>query len=265
MAEAVGTMLMTFIGTSTVAAAVLTGAQKGIFQVAVVWGVAVTLSIYASAHISGAHLNPAVSVAFFVLKRATFGIRRCCRYMLAQLMGAIVGGLLTYALWAPSIAHFEAKQSLTRGSAGSERSAMVLCQYFPNPDMYHGQAVGDVSWGQAFLVEMVGAAVLTTVIFSLNDPCNNAVNRHNNPIMVGACVMMLISIFAPLTQAGFNPARDFGPRIVAAMFGWGSVAIPAPSVGFLVYILGPFVGAPLGGLFAIYLLRRPCRDAEHCD
>jgi Major intrinsic protein len=66
------------------------------------------------------------------------------------------------------------------------------------------------------------------------------------PYFIGFTVAVLISLFAPLTQAGWNPARDFGPRLVACFAGWWSVAIPGPRFGFWVYIVGPFVGAPLG-------------------
>ncbi|MCE2457412.1 MAG: aquaporin [Dehalococcoidia bacterium] len=65
----------------------------------------------------------------------------------------------------------------------------------------------------------------------------------------------MISLFAPLTQAGWNPARDFGPRIVAFLAGWGSIAIPGPSNGFWVYIVGPMIGAPIGAAVHEYLLR----------
>ena len=68
------------------------------------------------------------------------------------------------------------------------------------------------------------------------------------PFFIGFTVAALISLFAPITQAGWNPARDFGPRIVAALAGWGEIAIPGPEGGFWVYILGPLVGAPIGAL-----------------
>ena len=55
-------------------------------------------------------------------------------------------------------------------------------------------------------------------------------------------------MFAPITQAGWNPARDLGPRLVAVALGWGGIALPGPGGGFWVYVLGPLAGAPLGGL-----------------
>ncbi|HSO72323.1 MAG TPA: aquaporin, partial [Thermodesulfobacteriota bacterium] len=83
----------------------------------------------------------------------------------------------------------------------------------------------------------------------LTEDCN--VGRPSSdiaPVFIGLTVMGIISLLAPLTQAGLNPARDFGPRL-AYLAGWGPVAIPGPRGGFLtVYVLGPFVG---GGLAAL--------------
>ena len=78
------------------------------------------------------------------------------------------------------------------------------------------------------------------------------------PVFIGLTVAILISVLAPLTQACFNPARDFGPRLFACLAGWGKIALPGRGTGFLtVYILAPIVGALLGGgLYARILA--PC-------
>src|SRR6266511_5022335 len=88
--EAVGTFLLVLFGTGSVAAAVLTGAQVGLWQVAVVWGFGVALAIYCSAAASGAHLNPAVSLAFALWRPSGFPWRRLLPYWLAQLVGAVL-------------------------------------------------------------------------------------------------------------------------------------------------------------------------------
>jgi glycerol uptake facilitator-like aquaporin len=97
-------------------------------------------------------------------------------------------------------------------------------------------------------VEGFGTARLVFVIFALTSRCNPMAPASNlAPFCIGFAVAVLISLFAPITQAGWNPARDFGPRLEAFFLGWGAVAIPGPAGGFWVYIVGPLVGGPLGG------------------
>ena len=112
----------------------------------------------------------------------------------------------------------------------------------------------------AFMVEAWGTALLAFVIFALTDPRNTAIGGGNAkvavPFMIGALVGVNLSLYAPITQAGWNPARDFGPRIVAAIAGWGDVAIAGPRDGFWVYILAPIVGAVCGGGFYDLVLGR---------
>ena len=74
------------------------------------------------------------------------------------------------------------------------------------------------------------------------------------PGLIGFTVAMLLSLYAPLTQAGWNPARDFGPRIVAYFAGWGTVAIPGPRGGFWIYIIGPYIGGIIAGWFSEKIL-----------
>jgi glycerol uptake facilitator-like aquaporin len=92
---------------------------------------------------------------------------------------------------------------------------------------------------------------LAFVIFSLTHPKNDA--SKNNvyiPPLIGATVGGLIAVIAPLTQAGFNPARDFGPRIIAWLAGWKAIAFQ----GWWVYVIAPIVGAPIGAFVADKLL-----------
>src|ERR1051326_1667015 len=91
--EALGTYLLVLFGTGSVACAVLTGALQGLWQVAVVWGFGVTIAIYCSAALSGAHLNPAVSLSFALLRPRSFPLARLLPYCLAQMAGAIAAGL----------------------------------------------------------------------------------------------------------------------------------------------------------------------------
>jgi MIP family channel proteins len=251
LGELMGTYLLVLFGTGSVAAAVLTGAQVGLWQVAVVWGFGVTLAIYASAALSGAHLNPAVSLAFALVRPAEFPAARLVPYILAQLAGATLAGASVAGLFWPVLVRFEAGKGLTRGAPGSELAAMIFGEYFPNPALFGTDATARalISPLHAALVEGFGTAVLAFVIFALTARRNTAAPAAGlTPFFIGCTVAALISLFAPLTQAGWNPARDLGPRLVAFALGWGAIAIPGPDGGFWVYIVGPLVGGPLGGL-----------------
>lgn len=258
IAEAIGTYMMVLFGTGVVASAVIAGAQVGLWQVAVVWGFGVTLAIYATAAISGAHLNPAISLAFAIFRRSEFPFSRMFPYWGAQLMGATAAGLTVLAVFHPFVERFEQMHGYVRGMPGSQHSAMIFGEYFPDANMIgvDDAARALVSAPMAAVVEGLGAAILALVIFSLVDRRNAALpNKGLAPFFIGFTVAVLISVFAPITQAGWNPARDFGPRIVAFFAGWGSIAIPGPSGGFWAYIVGPLVGAPIGAAIHEFLLK----------
>jgi glycerol uptake facilitator protein len=257
VAEAAGTYLLVLFGTGSVAAAVLTGAQAGLWQVAVVWGFGVALAIFVSARHSGAHLNPAVTLAFALTRRGAFPWGRVLPYCGAQLAGAVLAGATVAAAFWPFLLRFEAREGLVRGQPGSERAAMVFGQYFPNPALFGTDAAARalVSPLTATLVEAFGTAVLVFVIFALTDPDNRAAPGANlAPFFTGFTVAVLISLFAPITQAGWNPARDLGPRLVALALGWGEIAVPGPRWGFLAYLIGPLLGGPIGGWLYTVLL-----------
>jgi MIP family channel proteins len=257
IAEVIGTYLLVLFGTGSVAAAVLTGAQVGLWQVAAVWGFGVSLAIYATAAVSGAHLNPAVTLAFGVLRPEAFPRARILPYWGAQVAGAILAGLTVLAVFSPFLDRFETEHGIERGAAGSEASAMVFGEYFPNPAMFGTGAEAEALVGplMAASVEALGTGILVFVIFALIEPRNASRPHWMTPFFIGFTVAALISLFAPITQAGWNPARDFGPRLVAFFAGWGDIAIPGPRSGFWVYIVGPIVGGLVGGTLYDRLVR----------
>lgn len=238
--EFLGTFLLVLFGTGTVAVAVLFQAHVGLWQVAAAWGIGVALAIYATRHLSCAHLNPAVSLGMVLAARMRMKLLPW--YWGAQLVGGVAAGGMVLLLFHGPIAEFEAAHEIVRGSAESVRTGMMFGEYFPNP----GFAANDigVSMGSAILAEALGTCLLVTMIFALTEGCN--VGRPSDtmaPVFIGATVTVVIAFIAPLTQAGINPARDFGPRIVAYLAGWGEAAIPGPRAGFFwVYILAPLVG-----------------------
>jgi glycerol uptake facilitator protein len=247
LSEFLGTLILVFFGVGAVNTAVLAGAQQGLWQVAVVWGVAIALAIYTAGAVSGAHINPAITAAMAVWRG--FPKVKVAPYMVSQLAGAFCGSLILYGLFHGMIAHFEAVNGLVRGGPGSELSAMVFGEYFPNPAMIgtSAEAYRQVPLVTAMFGEAIGTAFLACFVFALTEPRNPDTPRFMVPLFIGLAVSIIISIVAPLTQAGLNPARDFGPRLVSYIFGWGSVAIPGARGGFLtVYILSPVIGAVFG-------------------
>lgn len=247
--EFIGTFVLVFFGVGVVNAAVVTGAQMGLWQVAVVWAIGVSLGIYASAALSGAHINPAMTAMAVVYDR--FPIGRALGYVVAQVAGAMAASLVLYGMFAEAILEFERRNGLLRGGPGSERSAMVFGEYFPNPAVF---GTAEDAWRivglqSAFLAEMVGTAMLALLVTAVTHRRNVARPPvAAQALLIGLGVAGIISVVAPLTQAGLNPARDFGPRLVSWFFGWGEIAFPGPRGGwFTVYILAPVIGALLGG------------------
>ena len=259
---------MVFAGTAVVAAAVLAGAQAGLWQVAVAWALGVSLAIYLTGAISGAHLNPAVSLAFAIFRPKDFPARLLLPYWASQLLGAVLAGLSVLMLYGSFIRRFEEQQGLERGEPGSQMSALMFGEYFPNPGMMGVDAAARtlVSPWSAAAVEGVGTGILVLMIFALVDRRNSSLAvKHLAPVFIGLTVALLISMLAPLTQGGWNPARDFGPRLVSFFAGWGEMAIPGPSGGFWAYIIGPLLGGPAGAAVYEFLLRPALPPADGDD
>ena len=241
--EALGTFILVLFGCGAVAVSVLFGAHQGLMQVALAWGVGVMLAIYVTRHLSNAHLNPAVSIAMAVSGRMP--LRKLPRHLAAQFVGAIVAGFAVYLLFNPSIVAFEAAQGIVRGSPESVITAKMFGEFYPNPGTIHAV----VSMPLAMFVEAFATFLLVLFIFALTEDCNaGRPSSSTVPILIGLTVASLICLTAPLTQTGLNPARDFGPRLVSWVMGWGSAAFPAGGGAFWVYIFSPIVGGVLAAL-----------------
>lgn len=264
LAEALGTFLIVLIGVGVVHVAVLAGGMTDLWQMAVVWGAGVGLAILVTAARSEAHLNPAVTIAMTVYRR--FPPAKAVTYVGAQVLGAALAALVLHGVFHTAIVAYERREGITRGGPGSERSAMMYGEYFPNPA--GSLAVSSVGKGTAVAAEAAATAVLALVIFAITDS-----RRRDKPALIGTAAVIgmtvaaMICVVAPLTQAGLNPARDFGPRIVAWFLGWGSVAIPGPRGGWLtVYVAGPIVGALAGaGVYELLLRQKEERRKEEVD
>ncbi len=275
-AELLGTYVLVLFGCGVVHSAVLSGSQSGLWQVAVVWGLAIMLASYIVGSISGAHINPAMTLAFAV--RGRFAWPLVLPYILSQLVGAFAAAATLFVLFGPFLAAREQEKHVVRGRPGSEITAMCYGEYFPSPgplanaagpysEAAHKQLNTLASEPTAFLAEALGTMILALVVFAVTDARNNGgPGGRLAPVFIGLTVSALISLIAPLTQACFNAARDFGPRLFAYFAGWGHVAIPGPTpTGFFtVYIAAPIVGALIGA--GIYdLLVRPGLSSSSTD
>src|SRR5215213_420367 len=170
--ELFGTFLLVFFGCGSVAAAVLTGAQVGIFQVAIVWGLGIATAIYLTGSLSGAHLNPAVTLAMASANGLPW--RSVPRYLSAQFGGAFAASAVLFAMYHGTLVAYESAHQIVRGAPGSEATAMIFGEFFPNPG---GKPFTDeirlrVTHPAAFLIEFVGTAILMLVILGVTHPKN---------------------------------------------------------------------------------------------
>lgn len=273
-AEVLGTFLLILFGCGAVHSAVLTGAQAGLWQVAIVWGVAIMLAAYVCGGISGAHINPAITIALALWGR--FDWSRVPAYIVAQLCGAMLAAAALFLIYGPLLTKKEQDKKIRRGEMGSIVTAMCYGEYYPAPGSLSSdkKAFEANDWTEisrtvpfhvAFAAEILGTAVLALVVFAVTDPRNQSgPPAALAPVFIGLCVAILISIIAPLTQACFNPARDFGPRLFAYFAGWGEAAIPGPNGHgfFTVYILAPTIGAVAGGGLYERILRNLLPEAK---
>jgi glycerol uptake facilitator protein len=131
VAELIGTFILIFLGLGAGMSAVYTDSLVGLFQIASVWIIAVTLGITTTASVSGAHLNPAISIAFAMLRPSkAFGWSKVIPYSLAQLLGAVLGSWTNYRMYASTIQAFESVNGIARASEDAIASAKAFGEYF---------------------------------------------------------------------------------------------------------------------------------------
>jgi glycerol uptake facilitator protein len=246
--EFFGTFLLVFFGCGSVCAAVTTAAQVGVFQVAIVWGMGIATAIYLTSALSGAHLNPSVTLAMAAWNG--FPWRRVLPYFAAQLLGAFVASAVLFGVFEGALRLYEKTNGIVRGAEGSEATAMVFAEYYPNPG---GRPLTPLSRERmggpaAFGAEVVATGILVLVIFCCVDERNKARPQVLTAATIGLTVTLLISLVGPLTMASFNPARDFGPRVFSALAGWGTLPFKVNGCGWLtVYVIAPLLGGLAGG------------------
>ncbi|HEN3495699.1 TPA: aquaporin family protein [Yersinia enterocolitica] len=250
IAEFLGTALLIFFGVGCVAALKLAGASFGQWEISIIWGLGVAMAIYLTAAISGAHLNPAVTIALWLF--ACFDRRKVLPYIVAQVAGAFCAAALVFGLYYNLFIDFEQTHQIARGSVESLNQAGIFSTY-PNPH---------ISVFQAFLVETVITAILMCLILALTDDGNGIPRGPLAPLLIGILIAVIGGSMGPLTGFALNPARDFGPKLFAYFAGWGEVAFTGGRdiPYFLVPIFGPIVGALVGAFGYRALIGRhlPC-------
>jgi glycerol uptake facilitator protein len=254
VAEFLGTMIIILFGNGVVAMAVaaLNQSDRGgqIFQasgdwllIAWGWGFAVCFAVYVAGGVSGAHLNPAVTIA--MAWRRGFAWVKVPGYIVAQCLGAFVGAALVYFNYRYAIGSFESANKIVRGTPDSIPTFSIFAT-FPAP--YFD------SWTGPFFDQVIGTAALVLFIFAVTDEYNTPVHGNLAPLIVGFIVVAIGISFGANAGYAINPARDFGPRMFAWMAGWKEIAMPGNygnvNTYFWIPIIGPFVGAGIGA--AIY-------------
>ncbi|WP_070962504.1 MIP/aquaporin family protein [Vibrio sonorensis] len=236
LAEFIGTGLLIFFGVGCVAALVLAGAQFGQWEISIMWGFGVAIAIYCTAGVSGAHINPAVTISLALFHG--FDKAKVLPYIISQLLGAFGAAALVYALYSNLFTDYEIAHNLVRGSKDGLATAGIFSTY-PNPSL---------SFFGAFAVEFVITAVLMFAILALTDDKNGAPKGAMAPLLIGILIAVIGGSLGPLTGFAMNPARDFGPKLFTYFAGWDYALSGARDIPyFIVPILAPIAGACFGG------------------
>lgn len=232
VAEFAGTMILILFGVGVVAQVVTSeGALGDHDSIAWAWGLGVTFAVYTAARISGAHLNPAVSLALAAF--SDFSWRKVLPYAVAQTAGAFVAAALVRWVYADAIAVVDPEHTMaTQG----------IFSTLP------GNGAMDISTSTALLDQIIGTAILLFLVLAVTDPRNDAPVAWIAPVVVGLIVVGIGMAWG--TNAGYaiNPARDFGPRLLSFLTGYGT-AFEDQNGGlyFWVPIVGPLLGGLIGG------------------
>ncbi|MEV4702104.1 MIP/aquaporin family protein [Actinoplanes sp. NPDC049316] len=233
-AEFAGTMVLILFGVGVVAQ-VAGGGIGDHDSIAWAWGLGVTLGVYVAGRISGAHLNPAVTVALAAFKG--FEWRKVIPYSLAQTLGAFVAALLVR--WNYTEVLHNADPNLTIKTQG------VFSTLPGNGTLPVGE------WG-AFRDQIIGTAILLFLILAVTDAAGTPPAANLAPFIIGLIVVAIGMAWG--TNAGYaiNPARDFGPRLASFFTGYGGAF--RDQTGYL-YFWIPIVAPILGGLLGAGLYR----------
>src|SRR5919197_2049031 len=253
LSELLGTFVLICFGDGVVAMAVAALNQSGrgaeIFAasgdwliIGWGWGLAVTFGVYVAGGISGAHINPAVTLAFAV--RRGFPWRKVPAYWAAQLIGAFLGAFLVYIVYKGAIDSYERANHIVRGDPNSVPTYSIFATF---PAKYLG------NWLGPFIDQVVGTAFLVGFVFAVVDEFNQPPRGNLAPWIIGLVVVAVGLSFGANAGYAINPARDFGPRMRALIAGWGKVAMPGDYGNVNTYFWIPIVGPVVGGVIGAFV------------
>jgi glycerol uptake facilitator protein len=241
VAEFFGTLVLILFGNGVVAMVVLFGGgmpgevvHGGFTNITIAWGLGVTMGIYVAGRISGAHLNPAVTIAFAAFRG--FPWRRVLPYCLVQTAGAFVAAAIVYWEYRPA---FHKVDPLLDHTAG-------IFTTFP--------AFPQVPFA-GLLDQVIGTALLLLLIFAISDE-RNMQPGNLAPLLIGLVVVAIGMSFGGLHGYAINPARDFGPRLFTVIAGFKNNGLTDGSHAFWIPIAGPILGGIIGAAVWDFGIRR---------
>lgn len=244
LAEGFGTFILMVFGLGVVAQVVLSRESAGSYlAINLAWGMAVMMGCYVAGGVSGAHLNPAVTIALAVHRGFPWG--KVLPYIAAQLAGAFIASAVVYVTYREALGAFDGG---VRQVIGPQGTAGIWATY---PQAFLSTFPG------GFVDQVVGTALLVAVIFGITDSRNTPPPAGLVPVIVGLLVILIGATFGFNAGYAINPARDFGPRLFTWVAGWGGEVFRAGNHWWWVPIAGPIVGGVVGGrLYDVFVGRR---------
>lgn len=243
-AEFLGTMILILFGVGVVAQVVTggfpttTGATGDYNSIAWGWGLGVTMAVFVAGRLSGAHLNPAVTLALAVFKGFSWG--RVLPYIAAQTGGAFVAALLVR--WSYS-------DAINRVDPGHTKATQGI--FSTSPDV-------GVTIPTAFLDQIIGTAILVMVIMALTSAVNNPPLGNTAPLFIGLLVVGIGLGWGANAGYAINPARDFAPRVASWLTGYQDAwySTNGPQLYFWLPIVAPLIGGLVGGAIFVFGIER---------
>jgi len=249
--EFFGTMILILFGDGCVAVfGLFQTVVPGVSTWAVIvfgWGFAVMLGIYVAGAISGAHINPAVTLGLAATGRHPW--RKVLPYWLAQVLGAFIAGGILYGVYSGALINALAVKHLALGDiAQSVTGNGYGWVFYTFPKAFVGTF-------NAFADEFLGTALLLFMILTIVDARNQPVQANLNPLIIGFLIVAIGLSFGLNTGYAINPARDFGPRLWIALFS-GFQSFSADNYYFWIPIVGPLTGGVVGAFIYDFTVGR---------